>query len=58
MDIKVRQLTKKDYNDLRKSMQEAYDCKEVETWSRKNIIGNKSANQHHIVLVLHRLYCA
>ncbi|WP_353136922.1 bifunctional GNAT family N-acetyltransferase/carbon-nitrogen hydrolase family protein [Pseudopedobacter sp.] len=38
MDIKVRQLTKKDYNDLRKSMQEAYDCKEVETWSRKNII--------------------
>lgn len=38
MDIKVRQLTKKDYNDLKKSMQEAYDCKEVETWTRKNIV--------------------
>lgn len=38
MDIKVRQLTKKDYSDLKRSMQEAYDCKEVETWTRKNIV--------------------
>lgn len=38
MDIKVRQLTKKDYEDLKKSMQEAYHGGTVDTWTKKNII--------------------
>jgi len=38
MDIKVRQLFKKDYANLMESMQEAYDCSEDEVWSRRNII--------------------
>lgn len=38
MDIKVRELTKKDYTDLKKSMQEAYDLEDVDVWTRKNIV--------------------
>lgn len=37
MDIEVRQLTKKDYVDLKKSMEEAYDG-QGEAWTKKNII--------------------
>ena len=37
MDIKVRSLSKKDYNDLKKSMSEAYHGV-GEVWTRENII--------------------
>ncbi len=36
MDIQVRNLTKKDYVDLKKSMEQAYDGV-GETWSKENI---------------------
>lgn len=37
MDIQVRNLTSKDYKDLKKSMEEAYGGKTGEVWTRENI---------------------
>src|SRR5690606_21714601 len=37
MDIKVRQLSKKDYNDLKSSMAQAYQSLD-EVWTRENIV--------------------
>lgn len=38
MDIAVRQLTRKDYSDLRDSMTEAYQGAAGEVWTRSNIV--------------------
>ena len=38
MDIQVRNLTTKDYNDLKRSMEKAYGADTGEVWTRENIV--------------------